>query len=159
MNAVLILPCVIRPAMALLGSKYDSQTAIKLLLAIGFQESEFSFRAQVGGPALSYWQFEQGGGVRGVLRHHTSAEEAFRICNDLDYVPSETIVYPALRNDSLLACAFARLLLWTDPKPLPTLQGPAWDYYKRTWRPGKPRPDKWASSWRFAEDVLKGANP
>lgn len=156
MNVALILPCLIRPAMVLLGAKYNSEKATKLLLAIGYQESEFRFRAQVGGPARGYWQFEQGGGVRGVLRHHTSAEDAERVCTDLDYLPSETIVYPALRNDSLLACAFARLLLWTDPKPLPTLAGPAWDYYKRNWRPGKPHAEKWPASWRFAEDILSG---
>lgn len=155
MNSALILPCIVRPAIFLLGSKYDSRPAIKLLLAIGYQESEFRFRAQVGGPARGYWQFEQGGGVRGVLRHHASAEDAARACNDLDYQPNDVVVYPALRNDALLACVFARLLLWTDPAPIPTFAGPAWDYYKRNWRPGHPHPERWSASWRFAEDILK----
>ena len=53
-------------AFALLPPAMDTPDARVLLLAIGLQESKFSHRLQIGGPARGYWQFEQGGGVRGV---------------------------------------------------------------------------------------------
>ena len=47
-------------------------------------------------------------------------------------------VHAALEHDDVLAAAFARLLLWTDPKSLPALNDAdgAWQLYLRTWRPG-----------------------
>src|SRR3546814_6857126 len=63
-----------------------------MLLAIGLQESRFLHRAQIGGPARGYWQFERGG-VHGVLSHHASKAEAGKLCAALDYAPSEDIVY------------------------------------------------------------------
>ncbi|MCY1303002.1 hypothetical protein D9M70_526890 [compost metagenome] len=47
-------------------------------------------------------------------------------------------IWRALEHDDVLAAGFARLLLWSDPKPLPLAgdeQG-AFDLYLRTWRPG-----------------------
>ncbi|HEY0201134.1 MAG TPA: hypothetical protein VGC24_05530, partial [Burkholderiaceae bacterium] len=47
-------------------------------------------------------------------------------------------VWDALDDDDLLAAGFARLLLYTDPAPLPAVgdvEG-AWAYYLRNWRPG-----------------------
>ena len=47
--------------------------------------------------------------------------------------------------DDVLAAAFARLLLFTDPAKLPKLGDAdgAWQLYLRTWRPGKPHPHTW----------------
>jgi hypothetical protein len=48
-------------------------------------------------------------------------------------------------------CAFARLLLLTDPYSVPDDAGSAWICYAdRLWRPGKPYPGKWAGSWAAA---------
>jgi hypothetical protein len=68
-------------------------------------------------------------------------------------------VWAALERDDVLAAAFARLLLWTDACPLPALGDWAggWDYYLRTWRPGKPKPDKWPGLYRQAVDAAGGA--
>ena len=48
----------------------------------------------------------------------------------------------ALEHDDVLAAAFGRLLLWTDPRAPPAVgdESGAWALYLRCWRPGKPRP-------------------
>lgn len=99
----------------------------------------------LGGPARGFWQFEQGGGVRGVLTHAASAALARQVCEVRGVAPTSAAVYAQLESDDVLAAAFARLLLWTDPARLPAVgdsQG-AWDLYARTWRPGKPHPQTW----------------
>lgn len=146
----------IAPALALLPARMSSPSAEVMLLAIGLQESRFSHRRQVGGPARGFWQFEQGGGVRGVLRHSASREHALAVCRIRNVIATEGAVYAALEHDDVLAAAFARLLLWTDPKALPALgdEQAAWDLYLRVWRPGRPRKEKWAASWSSAQQAM-----
>ena len=150
----------------LLPAKFDGAPARVLLLAIGMQESGFAARQQRGGPARSYWQFEQGGGIRGVLTHPTSKAWARAVCGLRAVAPVESDVYAAFLVDDQLACAFARLLLFTDPAVLPAVddeQG-AWEYYLRTWRPGDyDRSDadhraeirtRWAFSYHAAQTAV-----
>ncbi|WP_203230088.1 hypothetical protein, partial [Azotobacter chroococcum] len=92
-----------------------------MLLAIGLQESGLAHRRQIGGPARGLWQFEQGGGVRGVLLHPMSRQHALAACEAHNVKPSAAAVYAALEHDDILAAAFARLLLWADPAPLPAV--------------------------------------
>ena len=136
----------------LLPGKFDSPEARVLLLAIGLQESNLAYRRQVGGPAMGLWQFEQGGGVRGVLAHPASRTYVRMVCQHRAVAPTERDLYMALSHDDMLACAMARLLLWTDPDPLPRIgtEGAAWAYYERNWRPGKPHPDAWPAHYRAA---------
>jgi hypothetical protein len=55
----------------------------------------------------------------------------------------------------VLAAIFARLLLFSDPAPLPADMGEAYALYRRTWRPGKPqRPEQWSNEWRIAQGAL-----
>jgi hypothetical protein len=134
----------------------NSHAAIVEMLVIGLQESRFQHRHQIGGPAHGYWQFEKGGGVRGVLRHHSSCEHAQAVCRARNVIATEGAVYAALEHDDVLAAAFARLLLWTDPKALPALgdeQG-AWDLYLRTWRPGKPHRHTWDALYEKALEAV-----
>ncbi|TLX54850.1 hypothetical protein DN824_20420 [Stutzerimonas nosocomialis] len=140
----------IAPALALLPARMNSEAAVVEMLAIGLQESRFEHRRQIGGPARGWWQFERGGGVRGVLQHTSSRDHAIAVCKARGVQPTDAEVYAALEHDDVLAAAFARLLLWTDPKPLPAVGqvGPAWDLYLRVWRPGKPHRHTW--------DVLYG---
>lgn len=150
-----IIGTIIAPAAKLLPSM-DSPKARMMLLAIGFQESRFEHRRQVGGPARGFWQFEQGGGVKGVLLHKSSAYDATKICYARGVGSSVKDVYERLENDDILACCFARLLLLTDPKPLPLigdLDG-SWAYYLRNWRPGKPHRDTWDDMYARAEGAL-----
>lgn len=137
---------VIPAAASLLpGVSFDDR-AVVMLLAIGLQESRFQHRKQIRGPARGFWQFEAGGGTLGVLTHHASAGRAATVARErLGQVPSYRVVNDKLAEDDILACAFARLLLWTDPRPLPALGAAqdAWDYYIRNWRPGKPHRHTW----------------
>lgn len=129
----------IKPAFTLLPARMRSREALVMLLAIGLQESEFKHRRQMGdGPARGLWQFEKGGGVAGVLQHKASAAHADFACKSRSIAATATAVHAALEHDDVLAAVFARLLLWTDPKPLPTLNDidGAWQLYLRTWRPG-----------------------
>jgi hypothetical protein len=123
-----------------------------MLYAIGLQESRFKYRAQktsdpyVKGPARSFWQFERGGGVVGVLTHRHSKDLARTVCQARGVLPDSSLVHARMEFDDVLAAAFARLLLYTDAKPLPALDAhpdEGWAYYMRNWRPGKPHRETW----------------
>jgi len=139
-----------------LPGKFDSTAANALLLAIGLQESRFVHRQQVGGPARSFWQFEKGGGVAGVLTHPASAKYAQAACIIRGIAPTRESVYAAMLEDDLLGCAFARLLLYTDAKdlPAPGAVDASWDYYLRNWRPGKPHRRTWNGLYQQAMEAL-----
>lgn len=126
-----------------------------MMVAIALQESRFQHRYQMaGGPARGWWQFERGGGVLGVLTHPASAKRAEVLCETL-LIPANTHdVYAAIALNDALACGFARLLLWTDPRGLPTAEADGWAYYLRNWRPGKPHPQTWAACWQAAQDAV-----
>ncbi|SFL23661.1 hypothetical protein [Azotobacter beijerinckii] len=153
-----IRAAAIAPALALLPARMTSPQAEAMLLAIGLQESGLAQRRQIGGPARGLWQFELGG-VRGVLQHPLSRPPALAVCKARHVEPTEAAVYAALEHDDTLAAAFARLLLWTDPAPLPALGevGNGWSLYVRTWRPGKPHRDRWDGCYARAMDALKEA--
>jgi hypothetical protein len=140
----------------LLASKFDTASARALLLAIGLQESGFDHRKQIGGPARSFWQMEQAGGIQGVLTHPASKAYARSYCQLHAVAPVASDVYAAFLADDTLACAFARLLLWADAEALPALGDAdgAWAYYLRNWRPGKPRPADWAANYAAAASVV-----
>lgn len=129
-------------ALRLLPSRMTSPEAEAMLLAIGLQESLLIHRRQIGGPARGLLQFETGG-VRGVLEHQASRQPARAVCAARGVQPTTAAVYAALEHDDVLAMAIARLLLWTDPKPLPELgdADAAWALYLRTWRPGAAKRD------------------
>ncbi len=142
----------IEPAYALLPTRMRSQEATLMLLAIGLQESRFLHRRQIGGPARGYLQFERDGGVRAVLRHPVTKIHAITLCAARGVRPVAADVYAALEHDDVLAAGFARLLLYSDPAPLPALgdEAGAWAYYLRNWRPGKPHPQTWPKLYQNA---------
>lgn len=137
------------------GSMLNKRSRV-MLLAIGLQESRFEHRRQIGGPARGFWQFEKGGGVKGVLTHGAVAALAANVCKARMVAPSTSAAYEALDNDDILACAFARLLLYTDPRPLPELDDVegAWSYYIRNWCPGKPHRGTWDSLYAKARAAV-----
>ena len=140
-----IIQTAIDPALTLLPACMKSKKAVVMMLTIGLQESRFIHRRQIKGPARGFWQFEKGGGVYGVLNHHMTRTLAADICIKRGIRSDSTSVYSKLDQDDILAAAFARLLLWTDPRSLPELGDAqaAWDLYLRTWRPGKPHRHTW----------------
>ena len=134
-------------------SHFDSPLARVALVTIQQQEDPEQRRFQVlsggrKGPARGLWQFEQGGGVRGVMNHPASMAYAKAVCA-LRGVPwVERVIWERLEFDDTLACAFARLLLWTDPYRLPTSADEAWSLYAlRVWLPGKPHRSTWNPNW------------
>jgi len=152
-----LLGHVLPAALGLLPERMGGPLAEVNLLAIGWQESRLTHRWQLGrnvlsramhlrGPARGLWQFEKVG-VGGVLTHRASAAAAAAVCAALNYQADVATVHGAVAHNDVLACAFARLLLWTHPDPLPRASedaaAAAWDYYLALWRPGRPHPETW----------------
>lgn len=138
----------------LLPAKMDTHFARVNQSAIGQQESGYLVRRQYGnGPARGYWQFEEGGGVKGVMEHKASADLARSVCHARGVPFVRRTVWETLETDDVLAAAFCRLLMWTDSGKLPTNEADGWAMYARTWRPGKPHPDKWPESWKLGLSV------
>ncbi len=154
---------VLNVALKLLPDRLDSPEARAMLIAIGLQESLLIHRYQVldggaKGPARGLWQFERGtkvsrGGVWGVFLHRASSEPLRLLCRARDCSFDPAAIWACLEHDDVLAAGVARLLLLTDPRPLPEIgdRDGAWDYYMRNWRPGKPRPAKWPKLYAQAE--------
>ena len=117
-------------------------------------------RVQIGGPAHGYFQFERGGGCAGVLTHPSSSPLVITACGRMDYAPMPNDVYDAIVHNDILACIFARLLLWTLPHALPRQDQTelGWSQYMAAWRPGKPHHEQWADNfkfgWQWATTVL-----
>lgn len=154
------------------AARFDSPEARVELVAVSGQEADLRHRWQVvdlarpevRGPARGLWQFEKGtrasrGGVWGVYLHPASAPWLRGCCvaAGVEFDPIQ--IWQRLEADDALACAVARLLLLTDPRPLPAIgeQGRAWDYYVRNWRPGKPHPEVWPGHYRRARHIVQGA--
>lgn len=135
----------------------DSPRARVLLLAIGLQESRFEYTKQIKGPAKSYWQFESGGGIKGVMIHPASKHHARKVCEALGIPFLQPIIYNAVEFNQVLAAAFSRLLLYTDAKALPQLGDAerAWHYYIWNWRPGKPHRHTWNSLYQKALEFVQ----
>ncbi len=137
-------------ALSLLPPAMDTRAARIMLLSIGLQESKFQHRMQLAGPARGFWQFEKGGGVAGVFAHPATAGLAETVCAALNYPATAVVVYQALADNDVLACAFARLLLWTLPEPMAVTAEDGWRQYLAAWRPGTPRPETWAAYYESA---------
>jgi hypothetical protein len=162
---------LIRPVVARLAAEFrvpGGAAAEAMLIAIGLQESRFIHRDQVVagkkpgqiGPATGFWQFEKGGGVRGVMRHPASRGPARLMADALGIAFDEAEVWTAFAGPAgdELACTFARLLLFTDPAALPKAalesEEPAWQGYLRNWRPGKPHRKTWGPFWAQAVGIV-----
>jgi len=141
-----LLTYTVPAAYVLLPEAMRAEKATALIIAIGAHESGFTARRQLRGPAHGFFMFERGGGVKGVLTHARTAHHALSVLDALQYPRRQTDTiarvgsdaFEALTHNDTLACAFARLLLWTLPSALP---GPdagdgAFAQYVEAWRPG-----------------------
>jgi hypothetical protein len=159
MSPQFVLEFAIVPALRLLPDEMTSPGAEAMLLAIGAQESGFDHRRQIGnGPGLGFWQFEQGGGVLGVLRHPATKRHIQAVLTALDYDPASDpeTCYGIIEHNDIMAAAFARLLLWTVPAPLPVKTAPmlGWSQYVSVWRPGKPHRETWDKLFESAWEII-----
>ncbi len=156
---------VIPGAYALLPPRMASPPATALLLAIALQETRAEARQQFGdGPAMGFWQFERGGGVRGLLTHRSTQAILTNLCEKtFQYSPTERAIHEALEHNDLLAACCARLLLYTVPAALPTRDEGARAYgqYIAGWRPGRPHPETWPGyyrqAWAMVDSLAQGA--
>lgn len=134
----------------------DTFDARRFLLAVALQETSLKHRRQVvsggleNGPAASFWQFEQGGGCRGVLMHPSVKDKMTKACLDFNVIPTTAGLWEAMRYNDVIAAIAARLYIYTYPKALATTAGAGWEQYNNVWRPGKPHPDEWDENWRIA---------
>lgn len=152
-----ILTYVMPHSFALLPGVMNTPQARAELLAIGLQESKFEFRHQIGGPAHGFWQFERGGATKGVLEHSLTRAFALQLCNELKYEAKVDACFPALEHNDVLACCFARLLLWTV-KGFPPDRGMperGWRMYMDGWRPGKPHRETWDANFARAWTLVQ----
>jgi hypothetical protein len=142
---------VIRPALKLLPDNMTDPRALAMILTIFLQESLLKYRWQVidlnrpnvMGPARGLGQFELGtqasrGGVWGVYLHAASRFWLAKVCEQLGVTFAPRAIWRGMEASDALAVCVARLLLFTDPKPLPAMGDveTAWKYYLRNWRPG-----------------------
>lgn len=164
MTPLRLLFTAIEPAVAELagGGVSSPPAARRLMLAIALQESRLLHRRQIGsdgfedGPAAGFWQFEKGGGCRGVLQHRTSAPHMRAVCAAFNVEPTEQALWEAMRYQDIVAAAAARLLVLTLPGALPPTAEQGWAQYVAAWRPGKPHPETWAGHWATASALVKG---
>lgn len=151
---------VIRPAFELLPAKMGGERAEVMVLAIMLQESELAARVQHGDdPARGLAKFELGGGIHEVMTHPASRDLARKVLAVRACPATERSAWLALAGDDLLAACFARLLLYTDELPLPTIGDvdTAWKVYVRNWRPDKPRPIDWPGNYELAMTAVFSA--
>lgn len=141
---------------ALLPPQLDSPQAKAMLMAIAMQESRLDARRQIGGPARGFWQFELGG-INGVLKHKASAPYINAVLSRLDYDAQPQTSYTAIEHNDVLAFAYARLLLYTLPQPLPDSAEPdeGWEQYIGGWRPGAPHRATWRGYFDTAWNVVR----
>ena len=166
MDSLLFLEDIIIPGLSGLerlsrGAILNSTVAQRFMLAVSLQESGPKLEARyqrypslTPGPARGWWQFEQGGGVYGVLNHHATSSIARTICKEFSVDTNVAAVWRTLEGHDLLSTMFARLLIYSDPEPIPTNAEAGWDYYLRTWRPGAPHEITWHPNWSTASETV-----
>jgi hypothetical protein len=156
-----LLQTAIIPALAELAARGipDTVDARRFLLAIALQESGLRHRRQVvggaeAGPAVSFWQFEKGGGCAGVLTHPAVAVDMARVCEMFNVEASPAALWASIQYQDVVAAAAARLLVYTLPSKLPMTAAGGWAQYVAAWRPGQPRPQDWPANWQAASEAV-----
>ena len=158
MTPELLIATGIDPALKEL-KQFDSREARVFMLAIAFQETALKRRRQVVGgaeigPAAGFWQFEAGGGAKGVLNHPASRRTMEAMCSAFNVESDPTALWIAIRWNDVLAAIAARLLIWTHPTALPKTAAEGWQQYLALWRPGKPHPETWDANWHRSETMF-----
>jgi hypothetical protein len=143
-------------AFKMLPEKMDSIEARALIFSIFLQESRLVNRVQIGnGPAHGFGQFELAG-IKGVLNHPSTRGHIATVLRNMGYDSRLVTSYEAIVHNDILAVCYARLLLWSSPKPLPQMGDivGAWEYYVEQWRPGKPVRPSWDALYKQAWNII-----
>lgn len=137
-------------ALSLLPEAMRAPEAAPMLVAIGWQESRFAARLQVGGPARGFWMFETGG-VRAAIGPAANRTAFDAAAIRLGYPRSLPVnaIHSAIAHHDVLAAVLARLLLWNVPDALPArgAYDASWAQYLRAWNPGRPRRATWQQAY------------
>lgn len=136
---------VLLPSCGLAPLSMNTQQSRLMLMAAAGQESGWTNRMQIGGPARGLWQFDMTA-VLDLQAHPVCGPLVLAACAMWDVPSDPATIYEAIAWHDPLACHMARLLLWADPAPLPAVGDAAGAYacYTRVWRPGVERPAAWA---------------
>lgn len=150
-NTQILVPALafIRANLKAIPASVEEHT---MLLAIAGVESAWSQRTQQPvAYAHSFWQWERGG-VLGLMRDDETSKQVAVLCGMAGVPFQSTGIwnYMAKPEADNFSAAMSRLLLWTDPSPLPKTMDDGFDYYVRNWRPGKPYEPRWAAVWSQA---------
>lgn len=116
-----------------------------MLLAIAGVESAWTALRQANnGPASSFWQFERGG-ILGLMRDDETSRQVAVLCGISGIALQSTAIWQFMctAEGANFSAAMARLLLWSDPMPLPKTESDSFNYYERNWRPGAPSYSRW----------------
>lgn len=130
-----------------------------MLCAIPGQESGWQNVQQAdGGIARGFYQQQQND-LGDILANPATDAKAVIVCLKLGISPTAMSVYTALLGNTKLQIAFARLNLWSDPKPLPKVGDldEAYACYLRVWRPGAPSAARWADVYPAALAAVRAA--
>lgn len=154
MMPAIVFHTIMRPCLQLVPMDWR---AMWLLAAVGWQESGFRDRVQIGGgPARGFWQFERVAVEDVCVRHNKDVERVMRM---LEFRAGDDVVgrlYEVIGWHDVMACCLARLFLLGDPFGLPRVgnREVGWETYVRVWKPGKPRKETWGGACDFADDVI-----
>ncbi len=146
---------VIEPV--LMDMAMDGAQAEKILMMTACHESMgFRYRAQVGGPALSFFQIEPNT-LDDLYTNYLAYRPDKQALVDA-YLPEGMDRLEALENVDKYACAAARMLYWRVPEALPAVtddEGMA-EYCKKYWNTemGAATAQKYLDDYR-----LYGPNP
>lgn len=158
-----LMEYIIPAAYRVLPEPMRSDRASAMLITAGLQETKFLRRRQMlKGPARGLWQFEKNG-LFGIFQHPRSRPHLENLAKSLRY-PSLAYVEEngllLVEHNDILACALARLLLWTDLDKLPSREQPGlgWEIYYRTWHPGRPHYETWTTYFEEAWQRVDGSH-
>lgn len=157
MNPAKVLKYGIMPVLECLGEtepRLNNIAAARMILAAAVQESQLTYRHQIGGPAHGFAQDEPIGAAE-ALRVDRMKGWHFLEAMGLPQTPVE--LHRALEFSEWAMVISARLKLWPLPERLP-LDGEeqmAWEQYQQAWRPGKPHPHRWNHSWVTACQAVR----
>jgi hypothetical protein len=127
--------------------------ALRFMTTIAGQESAWKHRHQVGGPAHGNFQFEKHGGCKEIMLNKRTRPRIQKVFEHVGEEFELNNAFALIETHDLIMVAFARLLVWQDPAPLPIMSVQAWNYYIRNWRPGKPHPKSWRGLWDIAGSI------